>query len=77
MVNSITIKGGVMARIGHKLDSFIKNIQKERITRGRSQKPISIEKITNLMVKHKDRYLDKIAEDIINLEDEELEKKWK
>lgn len=76
MVSNITKKGGVMARVGHKFHDLIEHIQSERIVRKKSKKPVSTEKITNIMVKHKGNHLNKIAEDIINLSEEELEKKW-
>lgn len=75
-IEKIKTNGGVPARIGKRFHSEIERIKTERIKKGKSKDKISTEKITNLIVRHNDSWGD-ISKDIINLEEEELERVWK
>jgi len=68
-------KYGKMARVGELFQKEIKDINKKRIEKGKSEDKVSTEKISNLIVKHYE--FKKIKKEIINLEEEVLEGKWK
>lgn len=65
---------GKMARIGIRFHGEVKDINKKRILKGKSEDKISIEKISNLIVKHKD--FNQIKKEIIELDEEVIEEKW-
>lgn len=67
--------GGIMARLGEKFHEEIEKIKTERIRIGKSKERVSTEKLTNLIVKHKEAWA-LISKDLINLKEEELEKLW-
>lgn len=66
-------KGGIPARIGKKFYDEIERIKKERLLNNKSNKIVSTEKITNLIVRHKESW-EIIFNDIINIEDKDLER---
>ena len=76
MEEKIKTKGGIPARIGNKFHAEIERIQLERIKKGLSKDRVSTEKLTNLMVRHKEAW-NIIANDLITLTKEEIEKLWK
>jgi len=65
-------RGGVQSRIGYSFHSEIEKIIDARLLNGKSKDRVSIEKITNLIVRHKDAW-SKIKLDIINAGQEEID----
>lgn len=62
--------GGKQARIGKKFHEALENIQINRIKKETSKDKISMEKITNLIIKHKS--WKEINTDLINIKEEEI-----
>ena len=75
MENKTKTKGGRPARIGNKFHAEIERVQLERIKRGKSKDKVSVEKLTNLMVRHKEAW-GIITNDLITLKEEEIERLW-
>lgn len=73
--NNNNKKGGVPARIGENFHKEIEKIKDQRLLKGKSKERMSTEKITNLIVRHKEAW-DIIYKDLINLEEEEINKLW-
>lgn len=73
--NLIETNGGVPARIGKKFHTEIERIKKERIIKGKLKDIISTEKLTELIIRHKD--WEKVSKDLIELSEEELKKIFK
>lgn len=67
--------GGIQARMGERFHKEIERIKDERLRNGKSKDRVSTERITNLIVRHKESW-NSIAKDIINAEEGELEKVW-
>lgn len=63
--------GGIPARIGKKFSEEIGVIQDARLRNGKSKDRVSLEKISNLIVRH--TLWDKIKVDLINATAKEVE----
>jgi hypothetical protein len=63
--------GGVPARIGKRFHEEIEKIKDARLKNGKSKERPSTEKITNLIVRHKESWK-YISNDIINAEEEDV-----
>lgn len=67
-----TTNGGRHSRIGDNFYKKVEAIIDTRLKNGKSKDRVSIEKITNLIVRHK--AWDEIEKEIINATEEEVEK---
>lgn len=65
--------GGCLTRVGQKLHGELMRITEERLKKHGLKGRMSLEQITNLIVRHKEGWI-KIADDIINITPEEFEK---
>ncbi len=65
--------GGIQTRMGFKFHREMEKIQLGRIKNGKTKEKTSIEKITNMIVRHTEAW-GKISNDIINAEEEEVRK---
>lgn len=65
--------GAIQSRLGRKFHEEIEKIKDARLRSGKSKDRPSTEKITNMVVRHKDSWGD-IAKDIIEASEEELNK---
>lgn len=74
MVENTKRNGGVPARIGKKFSEEVEYIKRKRVEKGfdKADSPLSTEKITNLMTKHK--FWKEFVNNIINAKEEEIEK---
>lgn len=61
----------IQSRIGGKFHKEITKIQDARLRNGKSKDRISMEKITNMIVRHKESW-EKISKDIIEAETGEI-----
>lgn len=61
----------IQSRIGGRFHEEITKIQDARLRNGKSKDRISMEKITNVIVRHKEAW-GKISKDIIEAEEEEI-----
>ena len=75
MDNNIKTKGGIPARIGKKFHLELERIKLERIKNGKSDNKLSTEKLTNVIVRHKEGWK-QIVQDLIDLPEEDLKKLW-
>ena len=70
--NKVKRNGGVLSRMGERFYNEVERIKDERLKNGKSKDRVAIEKITNLIVRHK--LWPEIAEEIIEADEEEVNK---
>jgi hypothetical protein len=62
--------GGRQVRVGIKFHEFMEKIQLQRIVEGTSKDKVSMEKITNMIIKH--NFWKAIYQDIVHAKEEEI-----